>query len=200
MNFPPKPVKPVSDVVKPAADVEKQASKVSDVVAKPVSMPSAASIAALLPQANCGACGFDDCSAFAAAIVKDGGIGEKSCSVGGEEVMSKIADLLKNAPAEAPKESEKAAVTKDPVVAKVVVPAFELVNIAAHPKVDVVAKIAALALANAAKSGQKADAPAVNYSPIVPIKTTGLMAPQKLTVKTQEEAKAIVDKIASTLL
>ena len=200
LNFPPKPVKPVSDVVKPATDVEKQASKVSDVVAKPVSMPSAASIAALLPQANCGACGFDDCSAFAAAIVKDGGIGEKSCSVGGEEVMSKIADLLKNAPAEAPKESEKAAVTKDPVVAKVVVPAFELVNIAAHPKVDVVAKIAALALANAAKSGQKADAPAVNYSPIVPIKTTGLMAPQKLTVKTQEEAKAIVDKIASTLL
>lgn len=90
-------------MVKPAADVEKQASKVSDVVAKPVSMPSAASIAALLPQANCGACGFDDCSAFAAAIVKDGGIGEKSCSVGGEEVMSKIADLLKNAPAEAPK-------------------------------------------------------------------------------------------------
>ena len=77
---------------------------------------------------------------------------------------------------------------------------FELVNIAAHPKVDVVAKIAALALANAAKSGQKADAPAVNYSPIVPIKTTGLMAPQKLTEKTQEEAKAIVDKIASTLL
>ena len=189
LNFPPKPVKPVSDVVKPTADVEKQASKVSDVVAKPVSMPSAASIAALLPQANCGACGLDDCSAFAAAIVKDGG-----------EVMSKIADLLKNAPAEAPKESEKAAVTKDPVVAKVVVPAFELVNIAAHPKVDVVAKIAALALANAAKSGQKADAPAVNYSPIVPIKTTGLMAPQKLTVKTQEEAKAIVDKIASTLL
>ena len=200
LNFPPKPVKPVSDVVKPAADVEKKASKVSDVVAKPVSMPSAASIAALLPQANCGACGFDDCSAFAAAIVKDGGIGEKSCSVGGEEVMSKIADLLKNAPAEAPKESEKAAVTKESVAAKVVVPAFELVNIAAHPKVDVVAKIAALALANAAKSGQKADAPAVNHSPIVPIKTTGLMAPQKLTVKTQEEAKAIVDKIASTLL
>ena len=186
-------------MAKTAATVEKQTPKDSDVVAKPVVMPSAASIAALLPQANCGACGFDDCPAFAAAIVKDGGIGEKSCSVGGEEVMSKIAALLKNAPAEAPKVPEKVAVAKEPVATKVLVPAFEVVNIAAHPKVDVVAKIAAQALANAAKSSSKADASIVDVSPIVPVLTTGIVA-IKHSAKTREESIAVVERIASTLL
>lgn len=196
LNFPPKPVKPA--VEKPAV-AEKPAEAKAPVATKPVAMPSAASIAALLPQANCGACGFDDCLAFAAAIVKDGGIGDKSCSVGGEEVMAKIADLLKNGPAtpaEAPK--AEAPATEKPV-AKAVAPAFELVNIAAHPKVDVVAKIAAQALANAAKNPVKADAVVVNASPLVPVKTTGLVA-MKRVAKTQEEAVAVVEKIASTLL
>jgi len=196
LNFPPKPVKPA--VEKPAV-AEKPAEAKAPVATKPVAMPSAASIASLLPQANCGACGFDDCPAFAAAIVKDGGIGDKSCSVGGEEVMAKIADLLKNGPAtpaEAPK--AEAPATEKPV-AKAVAPAFELVNIAAHPKVDVVAKIAAQALANAAKNPVKADAVVVNASPLVPVKTTGLVA-MKRVAKTQEEAVAVVEKIASTLL
>jgi len=196
LNFPPKPAKPA--VEKPAV-AEKPAEAKAPVAAKPVAMPSAASIASLLPQANCGACGFDDCPAFAAAIVKDGGIGDKSCSVGGEEVMAKIADLLKNGPAtpaEAPK--AEAPATEKPV-AKAVAPAFELVNIAAHPKVDVVAKIAAQALANAAKNPVKADAVVVNASPLVPVKTTGLVA-MKRVAKTQEEAVAVVEKIASTLL
>ena len=196
LNFPPKPVKPA--VEKPAV-AEKPAEAKAPVATKPVAMPSAASIASLLPQANCGACGFDDCPAFAAAIVKDGGIGDKSCSVGGEEVMAKIADLLKNGPAtpaEAPK--AEAPATEKPV-AKAVAPAFELVNIAAHPKVDVVAKIAAQALANAAKNPVKADAVVVNASPLVPVKTTGLVA-MKRVAKTQEEAVAVVEKIVSTLL
>ena len=199
LNFPPKPAKPATDAVKPAAPVAKPASQVeADVTAKPVAMPSASSIAALLPQANCGACGFDDCPAFAAAIVKDGGIGDKSCSVGGEEVMAKIADLLKSAPSETPKVPEAASVTEK-TVAKAAAPAFELVNIAAHPKVDVVAKIAAQALANAAKQPVKADAAAVDATPIVPVLTTGLVA-LKHPAKTQEEAVAVVEKIASTLL
>lgn len=200
LNFPPKQVKPASEVTKPAV-IEKQAPKVAEIPVKSVAMPSAASIVALLPQANCGACGFDDCSAFAAAIVKDGGIGEKLCSVGGDDVMAKISDLLKNAPVEAPKSAEKVAVIKEPVVTdNVVASAFELVNIAAHPKVDVVAKIAAQALANAAKSSSKADASTtVDASPIVPVLTTGIVA-IKPSSKTQKEAVAIVEKIASTLL
>ena len=199
LNFPPKPVKPAAAPAKPAVAEAKATAQETVAAVQAVAMPSAASIAALLPQANCGACGFDDCPAFAAAIVKDGGIGEKSCSVGGEEVMSKIAALLKNASAEAPKASEKVAVAKEPVAAKVLVPAFEVVNIAAHPKVDVVAKIAAQALANAAKNPAKSDAALVDNSPLVPVKTTGIMA-VKRPAKTHEDAVAVVEKIASTLL
>jgi len=195
LNFPPKPVKPAVEA-KPA--VEKPAVP-APVAAKSVAMPSADAIAALLPQANCGACGFDDCPAFAAAVVKDGGIGEKSCSVGGDEVMNKIAALLA-APTSVTAESSKAAAPESkPVVAVPAVPAVEFVNIAAHPKVDVVAKIAASALAMAAKNPVK-DAPAkVDYSPLLAVKTTGLMAGQKFAAKSKEEAVAVVDKIASTL-
>lgn len=197
LNFPPKPAKSV------AADADKPVAKsVIETIkpATPVAMPSASSIVALLPQANCGACGFDDCPAFAAAIVKDGGIGDKSCSIGGEEVMTKIADMLKNAPVETLKAAEAApAPAEKPAAAKTAAPAVELVNIAAHPKVDVVAKIAAQALANAAKHPVKADAAAVDATPLVPVKTTGLVA-IKRTIKTQEEAVAVVEKIASTLL
>ena len=193
LNFPPRPAKSAADVAKPATQVE------ADVTAKPAVKLSASSIAALLPQANCGACGFDDCPAFAAAIVKDGGIGNKSCSVGGEEVMAKIADALKAAPAEAPKAPEAAPLTEKSAIAKVATCAFEQVNIAAHPKVDVVAKIAAQALENAAKHPVKADTPVVDVTPLVPVITTGLVA-VKRQVKTQEEAVAVVEKIASTLL
>jgi hypothetical protein len=39
----------------------------------------------------------------------------------------------------------------------------------------------------------------VDKSPLVPVRTTGLMAGQKMAAKSKEEAKAVVDKIASTL-
>lgn len=54
-------------------------------------------VASLLPQANCGGCGFAGCSGMAAALVKaaDGGSIEGfNCPVGGGEVMAKIAELL----------------------------------------------------------------------------------------------------------
>ncbi len=98
LNFPPRKPKPEALAVEaPKAEAPKVAA-----VAQPVqggAMPSAAAIEALLPQANCGGCGFDDCPAFAAAVVSDGGVGEKFCSVGGEEVMAKIAALLASASA-----------------------------------------------------------------------------------------------------
>lgn len=54
-------------------------------------------VAEVLPQANCGGCGFPGCSAFAEACVKaaDGGSLEgRSCPVGGQEVMDKVAGIL----------------------------------------------------------------------------------------------------------
>lgn len=54
-------------------------------------------VAALLPQANCGGCGFPGCSGLAAALVKGADAGSLDglfCPVGGSEVMSKVADLL----------------------------------------------------------------------------------------------------------
>lgn len=59
--------------------------------------PRLGEVAALLPQANCGGCGFPGCSGLAAAIVKGadaGSLDGLSCPVGGQEVMSKVADLL----------------------------------------------------------------------------------------------------------
>lgn len=69
--------------------------------------PRIGQVAEVLPQANCGGCGFPGCSGLASALVKaaDGGSLEGlSCPVGGQEVMSKVADLLGMAVAEsAPK-------------------------------------------------------------------------------------------------
>ena len=51
----------------------------------------------VLPQANCGGCGFPGCSAMADALVKaadKGSIDGLSCPVGGNECMSKIAAIL----------------------------------------------------------------------------------------------------------
>jgi len=56
-----------------------------------------AEVSAVLPQANCGGCGFPGCSGFAAACVKaaDGGSLEgKHCPVGGLPVMEKVASIL----------------------------------------------------------------------------------------------------------
>ncbi len=59
--------------------------------------PRLAEVASVLPQANCGGCGFPGCSGLADALVKaadKGSIEGLSCPVGGAEVMSKVADLL----------------------------------------------------------------------------------------------------------
>lgn len=54
-------------------------------------------VAALLPQANCGGCGFAGCSGLADALVKGADAGSLDglfCPVGGKDVMDKVADLL----------------------------------------------------------------------------------------------------------
>ncbi len=46
-----------------------------------------------LPQANCGACGFSGCRAFAEAVIK-GTAESNGCPVGGNDVASEVADIL----------------------------------------------------------------------------------------------------------
>ncbi|MCD6354632.1 MAG: Fe-S cluster domain-containing protein [Prolixibacteraceae bacterium] len=47
-----------------------------------------------LPGANCGGCGFAGCRAFAEACVKTGDLSELACPVGGNDTMSKVAEIL----------------------------------------------------------------------------------------------------------
>ena len=61
-----------------------------------------------LPAANCGGCGFPGCRGFAEALVKADDLSEYNCPVGGNEVMSKVADIL-----------GKTVEEKDPLVAVV---------------------------------------------------------------------------------
>lgn len=59
--------------------------------------PRIAQVAEVLPQANCGGCGFPGCGGFAGACVKaaDGGsIEGMLCPVGGQPVMEKVAGIL----------------------------------------------------------------------------------------------------------
>ena len=59
--------------------------------------PRIAKVGAVLPQANCGGCGYPGCSGFAAACVKaanEGSLEGKLCPVGGQAVMEQVADLL----------------------------------------------------------------------------------------------------------
>ena len=56
--------------------------------------PRIAKVAEVLPQANCGGCGYPGCSGFADACVKAGSLDGKLCPVGGQAVMSQIADIL----------------------------------------------------------------------------------------------------------
>jgi RnfABCDGE-type electron transport complex B subunit len=60
----------------------------------------------VLPGANCGGCGYAGCRAFAEACVKASDLVDLYCPVGGNEVMSKVAEIL-----------GLAAVKKDPRVA-----------------------------------------------------------------------------------
>ena len=53
-----------------------------------------AQVSEVLPQANCGGCGYPGCSGFADACVKAGSLEGKLCPVGGQPVMEKIAEIL----------------------------------------------------------------------------------------------------------
>lgn len=56
--------------------------------------PRIAQIQEVLPQANCGGCGFPGCSGFAEACAKSDSLDGKLCPVGGQKVMDKIASIL----------------------------------------------------------------------------------------------------------
>ena len=56
--------------------------------------PRIGQVAAVLPQANCGGCGYPGCNGFADACVKAGSLEGKLCPVGGQAVMTKVADIL----------------------------------------------------------------------------------------------------------
>ena len=56
--------------------------------------PRIAKVSEVLPQANCGGCGYPGCSGFAAACVKAGSLEGKLCPVGGQPTMDKVAAIL----------------------------------------------------------------------------------------------------------
>lgn len=56
--------------------------------------PRIAQVAEVLPMANCGGCGYPGCSGFADACVKAGSLEGKFCPVGGQPVMTKVAEIL----------------------------------------------------------------------------------------------------------
>lgn len=56
--------------------------------------PRIAQVAEVLPQANCGGCGYPGCAGFAQACVKAGSLEGKLCPVGGQPVMDKVAAIL----------------------------------------------------------------------------------------------------------
>ncbi|MBS3770593.1 MAG: Fe-S cluster domain-containing protein [Bacteroidales bacterium] len=47
-----------------------------------------------LPGANCGACGYPGCRAFAESVVKADDLSELYCPVGGNETMQKVAEIM----------------------------------------------------------------------------------------------------------
>ena len=56
--------------------------------------PRIAQVSEVLPQANCGGCGYPGCSGFADACVKAGSLEGKFCPVGGQPVMAEVASIL----------------------------------------------------------------------------------------------------------
>lgn len=56
--------------------------------------PRIAQVAAVLPQANCGGCGYPGCNGFAAACVESGSLDGRCCPVGGQPVMDRVAAIL----------------------------------------------------------------------------------------------------------
>lgn len=56
--------------------------------------PRIGEVAEVLPQANCGGCGYPGCAGFAEACVKAGSLEGKLCPVGGQPVMARVAAIL----------------------------------------------------------------------------------------------------------
>lgn len=56
--------------------------------------PRIAEVSEVLPQANCGGCGFPGCAAFAAACVGSDNLEGLFCPVGGSPVMDKVSGIL----------------------------------------------------------------------------------------------------------
>lgn len=56
--------------------------------------PRIGAVSEVLPQANCGGCGYPGCSGFAAACAAATDLEGKFCPVGGMAVMNKVADIL----------------------------------------------------------------------------------------------------------
>ncbi len=56
--------------------------------------PRIAQVNDILPQANCGGCGYPGCSGFAGACVKADTLDGMLCPVGGADLMGRIASLL----------------------------------------------------------------------------------------------------------
>ena len=56
--------------------------------------PRVGQVAEVLPQANCGGCGFPGCAGFADACVKAGSLDGLLCPVGGQAVMTQVAEIL----------------------------------------------------------------------------------------------------------
>ncbi|MDR0895019.1 MAG: Fe-S cluster domain-containing protein [Prevotellaceae bacterium] len=56
--------------------------------------PRIAQVAEVLPQANCGGCGYPGCSGFADACVKAASLDGLLCPVGGQALMTKVGEIL----------------------------------------------------------------------------------------------------------
>ena len=56
--------------------------------------PRIAEVAEVLPQANCGGCGYPGCAAFASACARSEGLEGLFCPVGGSPVMDKVGAIL----------------------------------------------------------------------------------------------------------
>ena len=56
--------------------------------------PRVGQVAEVLPQANCGGCGYPGCAGCADACVKAGSLDGLMCPVGGQAVMTQVADIL----------------------------------------------------------------------------------------------------------
>lgn len=56
--------------------------------------PRIGQVSEVLPQANCGGCGFPGCAGFAAACTKADSLDSLYCPVGGPDVMAQVAEIL----------------------------------------------------------------------------------------------------------